>query len=118
MSTVEKLYDLTMVETISGGDQSFITKMIQLFIDTMPQNLADLQGALQQENWDMVGKHAHKMKSTIDSMGIVTLKDDIRAIEAAGKQKTNLEAVPTLVQKVADVLGQCIEQLKSDHKLS
>lgn len=115
MGTVEKLYDLTMVETISGGDKGFILKMIQLFIDTMPQNLSDLQTALQQENWEMVGKHAHKMKSTIDSMGIVTLKDDIRTIEASGKQKTNLEAVPALVQKVADVLAQCIAQLKSDH---
>ena len=117
MGTVEKLYDLTMVETISGGDKSFILKMVQLFIDTMPQNLKDLQDALQQENWEMVGKHAHKMKSTIDSMGISLLKDDIRAVESNGKHKTNLETVPASVQKVATILDQCIAQLKNDYEL-
>ncbi|MBC7849081.1 MAG: Hpt domain-containing protein [Chitinophagaceae bacterium] len=117
MGTLEKLYDLTMVETISGGDMGFITKMVQLFNDTMPKNLTDLQEALKAENWEMVGKHAHKMKSTIDSMGITALKDDIRAIEHGGKNKSNVESIPALVDNVANVLGQCISQLKKDFNL-
>jgi HPt (histidine-containing phosphotransfer) domain-containing protein len=117
MEATQKLYDLTMVESISGGDQSFIRKMVQLFIDTMPQNVSELQSALQQENWEMVGKQAHKMKSTIDSMGIDLLKDDIRAVESNGKNKTNLEAVPALVTKVADTIQKCISQIKNDFGL-
>lgn len=117
MEATQKLYDLTMVETISGGDQAFIKKMVQLFIDTMPQNVNDLQQALQQENWEMVGKHAHKMKSTIDSMGIDLLKDDIRTVEASGKHKTGLEAIPALITKVADTIQQCVSQIKSDFGL-
>jgi len=117
MEATQKLYDLTMVESISGGDQGFIKKMVQLFVDTMPQNISELQSALQQENWEMVGKHAHKMKSTIDSMGITLLKEDIRAVESSGKNKTNLELVPELVSKVADIIQKCIMQLKSDFGL-
>ena len=117
MEAGEKLYDLTMVETISGGDQEFIKKMVQLFIDTMPQNLSELEQALKEENWEMVGKHAHKMKSTIDSMGITSLKEDIRAVEAGGKTKTNLELLPGLVNKVATTLALCISQIKNDHGL-
>ena len=117
MEASEKLYDLTMVESISGGDQVFIKKMVQLFVDTMPQNLNDLQQALKEQNWEMVGKHAHKMKSTIDSMGITSLKDDIRAVEAGGKTNTNLERLPVLIEKVATTLAQCITQIKNDHGL-
>lgn len=117
MGTVEKLYDLSMVEMISGGDKSFITKMIQLFIDTMPQNVSELKASLQQQNWEMLGKHAHKMKSTIDSMGISSLKEDIRAIESSGKNKTNLETVPELVDKTSSIIDQCIQQLKNDYAL-
>jgi HPt (histidine-containing phosphotransfer) domain-containing protein len=117
MGTVEKLYDLSMVEMISGGDRAFIVKMVQLFIDTMPQNMKDLQGALDTQNWEMVGKHAHKMKSTIDSMGISLLKEDIRAVELNGKNKTNLEVIPALVAKVNSTLDQCIAQLKIDYSL-
>ena len=117
MEATQKLYDLTMVESISGGDQGFIKKMVQLFVDTMPQNVGDLQTALQQENWEMVGKHAHKMKSTIDSMGITLLKEDIRAIESSGKNKINLELVPALVTKVAETIQKCIAQIKNDFGL-
>ena len=117
MEATHKLYDLTMVESISGGDQGFIKKMLQLFIDTMPQNVGELQSALQQENWEMVGKHAHKMKSTIDSMGISSLKEDIRAVESNGKNKTNLELVPALVTKVSDIIQKCIAQIRSDFGL-
>ena len=117
MESTQKLYDLTMVESISGGDQGFIRKMLQLFIDTMPQSIGELQSALQQENWDMVGKYAHKMKSTIDSMGIVLLKEDIRTVEQSGKNKTGLEAVPALIAKVADTIHQCIAQIKKDFGL-
>lgn len=117
MSTAEKLYDLSMVRDISGGDEAFIKKMVQLFIDTMPNNMSDLDNALQAQNWEMVGKHAHKMKSTIDSMGIVSLKDDIRTVESSGKHQANLEAVPSLVAKVKDTLDQCISQLKNDFAL-
>lgn len=117
METNEKLYDLSMIETISGGDQAFIKNMVQLFIDTMPQNLKDLEDTLKQENWEMVGKHAHKMKSTIDSMGISSLKDDIRAVEAGGKTKTNLENLPAIIGKISATLGNCITQIKNDHGL-
>jgi len=117
MEATGKLYDLSMVETISGGDKGFIVKMVQLFIETMPQNLKDLQNALTEQTWEMVGKHAHKMKSTIDSMGIVALKEDIRTVESSGKHKTDLDAVPALVDRIASILDQCIVQLKRDFSL-
>jgi len=31
-----RLYDLTMVRSVSGGDEGFIKKMVQLFIETVP----------------------------------------------------------------------------------
>jgi CheY-like chemotaxis protein len=37
-----KLYDLTMIQSVSGGDKAFIKKMILLFIETVPQNVQEL----------------------------------------------------------------------------
>ncbi|MFM9910001.1 MAG: Hpt domain-containing protein [Chitinophagaceae bacterium] len=117
MEATEKLYDLSMIESISGGDIGFIKTMVQLFVDTMPSHVNELKQALEQANWDMVGKHAHKMKSTIDSMGIVLLKDDIRTVEAGGKAKTNLELIPGLIDNISNTLALCIIQIKNDHGL-
>lgn len=113
----EKLYDLTMVQSIAGGDTGFIKRMVQIFLDTMPPSVNQLHHELQQQNWDAISKLAHKMKSTIDSMGIARLKETIRAIEANGKQKNDLDGLPALIKQVDEVLAQCNEQLKKDFSL-
>lgn len=115
--TSEKLYDLSMVESIAGGDESFTKRMVQIFLDTMPPSIAQMQAELKQQNWDALSKLAHKIKSTIDSMGIDKLKDVIRSIELNGKQKQNLDSMPAWVQQVDEVLQDCVQQLKIDFSL-
>jgi CheY-like chemotaxis protein len=108
------LYDLSMVRSVSGGDEGFIKKMVQLFVETAPPTVAELQQALQAQQWDRVGKLAHKLKSTIDSMGISSLKDEIRTIESNGKHQQDTDGLPPLIQKVTEVVTACIGQLKTD----
>ena len=107
-----RLYDLTMVQSVSGGDEGFIKKMVALFIETVPQNMQELKNALQAENWEQVAKTAHKLKSTIDSMGIKSIRDEIRAVEANAKGKESLQTIPSLVARIDDVIRECIVQLQ------
>ena len=110
----EKLYDLSMVQSVSGGDEGFIKKMVALFIETVPQNLQELSNATDAENWDQVGKTAHKLKSTVDSMGIKSIRQEIRTVEANAKQRQSLQEVPPLVEKIASVIHECISQLQAE----
>ncbi|MBC7904241.1 MAG: Hpt domain-containing protein, partial [Gemmatimonadaceae bacterium] len=116
-SSTAALYDLTMVRSVSGGDESFLKKMVELFIETVPPGVNDLKQATVSEEWDKVGKQAHKLKSTIDSMGIESLKQDIRTVEANGKHQLNTEVIPGLVNRVDNVLAQVIDALKKDFSL-
>jgi CheY-like chemotaxis protein len=111
------LYDLSMIRSVSGGDETFIKKMVQLFIETVPPGLTDLHNALLKQEWQRIGKIAHKLKSTIDSMGIVAVKEEIRFIEISGKHETDTEAMPAFIDKVTAVINECIVQLKSDFSL-
>jgi CheY-like chemotaxis protein len=113
----EKLYDLSMVQTIAGGDASFVKRMVQLFIETVPPSMTDIQKDVEQQNWQNVSKLAHKMKATIDSMGITKIKDVVRAIEANGKKGEELDMIPGQVQEVVQVLEACMGQLKKDFEL-
>jgi HPt (histidine-containing phosphotransfer) domain-containing protein len=109
-----RLYDLSMVQSVSGGDEGFIKKMVALFIETVPQNIQELKNALQEENWELVGKTAHKLKSTIDSMGIKSIRQEIRTVEANARQKEGLDEVPSLVTTIDSVIKECIGQLKAE----
>ena len=113
MQGTGKLYDLTMIQSVSGGDEEFIKKMIALFIETVPNNIREMSEAAGQQDWDLAGKLAHKLKSTIDSMGIKSVRDDIRKIESLCKEKKQLEEVPALVTRVDHVIVACMEQLRA-----
>ena len=114
ISEMSKLYDLSIVQSVSGGDKAFIRKMILLFIETVPQNLAELNSALRSQNWEQLGKTAHKLKSTVDSMGIKSIHSDIRAVESNAKQQKNLQEIPAKVDKIVSVIDMCIEQLMQE----
>jgi CheY-like chemotaxis protein len=106
-----KLYDLTMIQSVSGGDKAFIKKMILLFIETVPQNVQELVDSTERKNWEQVSKMAHKLKSTIDSMGIRTIHDQIRSVEMNAKNQEHLELMPNMVQQIESVVSVCIQQL-------
>ena len=113
-SPASKLYDLNMIHSVSGGDMAFIKKMILLFIETVPQNVQELVESTSQHNWEQVSKMAHKLKSTIDSMGIRSLHDQIRAIEMNAKNGEHLERMPDMVRQVESVVSVCIQQLRKE----
>ncbi len=110
----QKLYDLSTIIEISGGDEEFVQTMVSLFVDTVPANLKELNVALQNKNWDMVSKTAHKLKSTLDSMGIHSIGQDIRTVEQTAKTKESLDNIPAMVSRINDVVGKCIDQIKKD----
>jgi len=110
----DKLYDLTMIRSVSGGDPAFIKKMILLFIDTVPQNVRDLVDATGKQNWEQAAKMAHKLKSTVDSMGIRSIHDLIREVEQNAKQGSQLEQMPGMVNEVETVVSNCIDQLRGE----
>jgi HPt (histidine-containing phosphotransfer) domain-containing protein len=109
----QTLYDLSMIQTMSGGDEAFMAKMIRLFIDTVPQNVKELLAATNTQNWEQVSKLAHKLKSTVDSMGIKCIRDDIRQVESDAKENKNLHSIPSTVQKIDSVIHDCVEQLRT-----
>jgi hypothetical protein len=115
--STDKLYDLSLVHGIAGGDEEFVKRMLRLFLDTLPGSLQDLQKETASQNWEAVGKLAHKLKSTIDSMGIGSLKEVIRVIEQNGKKAVETDQLPGQVNQVETILRSCAVQIKKDFAL-
>jgi CheY-like chemotaxis protein len=114
---ISKRYDLSMVEAISGGDKDFIVKMLCLFLETVPPSLREMHSYTDKREWLKVSKVAHKLKSTIDSMGINELMQTIREVESNGKTGVNTGALPSLVGAITDVMNQVMAEVKKDYSL-
>jgi HPt (histidine-containing phosphotransfer) domain-containing protein len=106
-----QLYDLKLIHEIAHGNTDFVKKMVRLFIDTMPPALAEMRQHLNDSNWKELGAVAHKIKPSIDTMGIELLREDIRTIERYAKESSNIDELPALMDKLEGVLQKVMVDL-------
>jgi len=108
------VYDETKIKALAKGDKAFIKKLSEIFTRTAPQIFKALQTAVAEKNWQQAGKEAHKLKSSINSLGINSGKQLIEDIEQRCKTKKQLSTVATLCNKFKVVLDKSIEQLTNN----
>ncbi|MFT6112755.1 MAG: HPt (histidine-containing phosphotransfer) domain-containing protein [Bacteroidia bacterium] len=109
----EKLYDLEQLNAIAAGNEDFVIKMVNMFLKMTPELVGRIEAGLQTQNWAEVQSAAHKMKPSVDMMGVKSLHDVIRAIEGNAKTESNLEQIPELYFKLSETLENVYEQLRN-----
>ncbi len=112
--TAEKLYDLSAIRTISRGNEGFVVKMVNMFIDQTPGQVAEMQARCHHSDFKGMAAIAHKIKPSIDNMGIVSLKAPIREIERIGKLGVGDESIPQLLETVASYISKVIDTLHTE----
>ena len=111
---VTKHYRLDYLNSISGGDESFIVDMVQTFIANVPEELNKIKGFVNQKNWNKAGQIAHKFASNLLFLEIEELKLIAIEIEENGINETNIEKIPDLIEKLETGCYQIIDELKRD----
>ena len=113
--SAEPLYNLSSLKAISKGNEAFIKKMVNLFCEQTPPLIEEMKSAYFANDLEKMGALAHKIKPTFDNLNIRLLKQDIRAIENAGKEKTALPDLKELLDKIDQTVTQVIHQMKMDY---
>ncbi|WEK37178.1 MAG: response regulator [Candidatus Pseudobacter hemicellulosilyticus] len=112
--TPDKLYDLTTVRSMSGGDENFVRSLVQLFVNTTPETLKEMNKEVAQHNWEAVGRLAHKIKSAVDAMGIQSVHELLRTISVNGRSGADTDQLPGLVKQVVERLEPCLAAIRKD----
>ncbi|MHC2992431.1 hypothetical protein OB13_12845 [Pontibacter sp. HJ8] len=110
----EPLYSMDVIRRMSHNNEAFLNRARQIFADTVPGTIRDMQQAVLIRDWQKVSALAHKLKSTIDTMKIEKLKEVVRFIESQAKQSTDLDTVRSAVQELCQVMLQVVEQVRED----
>ena len=61
---------LNYLEELSGGDKTFEKQILQQFLQQTPEELNQLQQAVDSEAYDTIRQTAHSLKSTVGYMGL------------------------------------------------
>ena len=109
-----RLYDLSNLEKLSGGNEDFVRKMIQMFLDKMPASLNELELSLKVNDFKNVGNIAHRIRPTISSLKIESASVALRTIEENAKKGINLELIPELIETLKTDLDKVSSQMKQE----
>ena len=77
----DKLYDLGFLRREDPSSPGFMKKMLTIFIDTIPGIVEKMLQHFEAGEYEAVSTLAHKIRPTIDGVGIHGLKEVIRHIE-------------------------------------
>jgi len=108
------LYDLTMVRQIGKGNPDFIGKMVSLFLDQLPNDIEKLKDYSDKDEWDALSKLAHRMKPSIEGMGIHSLKTIIRELETRSRNNESIRdaEMKKLVSFTCETMEKVLVQLR------
>lgn len=73
--------NLSYLVALCDGDDDFMNSVISSFVDEMPELLDTIQQKLQEEDWKMVGELAHKLKPSVQFVGMDGTLEKARSIE-------------------------------------
>lgn len=107
------LFDLSSLQAISQGKEEFVHKMLRLFIEQAPATLTEIKQAYAHEEWEKVKKLAHRLKPSIDSLGIHSIKNEIREIEKNAPAYGRSNQLNSLIGLVETVVQQVTGELKN-----
>ena len=102
---------------MADGDQEFVTSVISVFLQEVPQDLENLESAIENGDHDNVYKLAHKIKPNVDLLGMEQTRATALEIETLGKSEENMSEIEAKFPMLKKDVLQVISELKKDFNL-
>ncbi len=104
--------DLNYLDAITDDDNDLKTRMLGIMLDETPIELRRLEEQVAASNWAGVRATAHKMKSTMQFLGLHDTLEQVKFIELSAREGTNLDEVHDRIKKVTKVCNEVMESIR------
>ena len=107
----DKLFDLDGLRKLSRGNEAFVIKMINIFIKSAPESVVEMKEALGTDDIARIKSVAHRLKPSIDSLCISSMKTRIREIEAFPGEHCTSD-LKDLVTETDDIISSIVVEFR------
>ncbi len=109
----DKVTNLNYLRELAKGDAGFIKEMIAIFLAENPEELRQLEYAIQAHDFEKIKSVSHHMKSTIPFVGLdLIIGNDLRNIEGWAIENVQLDAIKINFTRVKQVCEKAFDELK------
>jgi HPt (histidine-containing phosphotransfer) domain-containing protein len=105
-------FDLSELDRFSFGDEEFKKELINIFIEQIPDFIANLNLYLEKQEWENFAREVHTAKSSVVIFGMHDtgrMLKELQILAEAGKTND----LPQLLDRVFSDLQQVLECLKT-----
>jgi CheY-like chemotaxis protein len=112
VETFSGLYDLSKLKKLTNNNDEYFKRMVRIFIDTSRQALDEIGVAYSNGDFETIYRTAHRIKPSLDHLGINSLHGTIRSIESRAKGNENSRALAEELDELKDTLLQVVAGLE------
>ncbi|CCH02763.1 multi-sensor hybrid histidine kinase [Fibrella aestuarina BUZ 2] len=107
------LYNLEKLELISRGSEDFIRQMVQLFCTETPTTATQIRDACAAGDFKRVKYLAHRIKPSVDNMGVVAQVEVVRRIEELAQIGDDSDELRALVSSFDEAIHEVVKQMQA-----
>ena len=113
-----ELVDFSFLFELSDMDPKFISDVLTIFLETMPEGLDKLNNLIQDgSDWDAISKQAHFLKSSTSVVKVGDMFDKLYDIEKLTKiSGTELETIKIIFAEIQELFIQAHPILLSENE--
>lgn len=96
---------------MSAGNKELVLEMIGIFKDQVEEFSKEMDQLLANEEYELLGRLAHKAKSSISIMGLNDLATELKTFENLAKAGEKTETFPSFIEKFKKETNEAVSEL-------
>lgn len=110
-------YNLAKVYAISDNDAEFVNEILTLFVNDVPEDLAQIKEGIKKKDHKHAYAYAHKIKPTLDLLGMTVAFEEILQVEAWTKEEGKRKDIEHTFDSIKTQVKEAIKEIKKDFDL-
>lgn len=107
-------YNLSKVYELSDNDTEFVMQIISLFVTEVPQDLIQIEQGIKDKEHKQVYAYAHKIKPTLDLLGMTMAYEEILQVEAWTRAEGKKKEIEATFESIQNQVNKAIKEIKKD----
>ncbi len=110
-------YNLSKVYEISENDSDFALQIVSLFLEEVPGEIQSMKNSIELKDYTQTYASAHKIKPTLDLLGMDIAYEDNMLIMNWTKQEGKRKEIKEVFKSLKSRISEATEEIKKDFKL-
>ncbi|WP_338408123.1 histidine kinase [uncultured Flavobacterium sp.] len=110
-------YNLAKAYALSDNDPEFVMQIVTLFVTEIPDDLSQIKEGIKNKDHKHAYAFAHKVKPTLDLLGLNVAFEEILQVEAWTKNQGEKKEIKETFKSIKNQVNDAVKELKKDFDL-